>query len=143
MLASIVAAAPAQAQSVEELKERNRLLEEENARLRAALAGPSIAKTPVAPGEEPRAQPQPFRSAHISEKREETVGDAELVDAITATAARIKELPKSVSAVTGEELETFHVNNCRRAGCRRLRQWRTGLQAALSSGLLCCLRARS
>lgn len=111
--ASIVAAAPAQAQSVEELKERNRLLEEENARLRAELASPSIAKTTAAPSEEPRAQTQLFRSAYISEKREETVGDAQLVDAITVTAARIKELPKSVSAVTGEELETFHVNNFR------------------------------
>ena len=53
------------------------------------------------------------RPIYISEEREGTVGDAQLVDAITVTAARIKELPKSVSAVTGEELEKFHVNNFR------------------------------
>lgn len=40
-------------------------------------------------------------------------GDANLYESITITGARIKELPESISLVTGEELQKFHVNNFR------------------------------
>lgn len=40
-------------------------------------------------------------------------GDANLYESITITGAKIKELPESISLVTGEELQKFHVNNFR------------------------------
>ncbi len=40
-------------------------------------------------------------------------GDLDLLEAVTITAERLKEIPQSVSAITGEELEKFHVNNFR------------------------------
>ncbi len=42
-----------------------------------------------------------------------TAGDLELLEAITVTASKLKEEARSVSVVTGEELEKFHVNNFR------------------------------
>lgn len=40
-------------------------------------------------------------------------GDATLYESITVTGAKIKDLPESISLVTGEELQKFHVNNFR------------------------------
>lgn len=115
--AAVFTAAPAQAQTVEELKAANRQLAEENARLRAAIAGdPARAASASASAENQTstATAARHRSAPIvSERTDSTGGDAALVDAIIVTAERIKELPKSVSAVTGEELEKFQVNNFR------------------------------
>ena len=40
-------------------------------------------------------------------------GDANLVESVVITGAKIRELPESISLVTGEELQKFHVNNFR------------------------------
>lgn len=40
-------------------------------------------------------------------------GDANLYESITITGEKIRELPESISLVTGEELQKFHVNNFR------------------------------
>ncbi|MCE7797228.1 TonB-dependent receptor [Sphingobium sufflavum] len=115
------AAAPASAQTLDELRQSNRRLEEENARLRAALTrqSPDQAQIPgqTTPSAAPSPAAQPAHQTARVERAEEPeragVGDAQLADAIIVTAQRIKELPKSVSAVTGEELEKFQVNNFR------------------------------
>ncbi len=41
------------------------------------------------------------------------VGDSRLLDAVVVKSEEIKDVPSSISAVTGEELEKFHVNNFR------------------------------
>lgn len=40
-------------------------------------------------------------------------GDANLIESVTVTAEKLRDLPESVSLVTGEELQKFHVNNFR------------------------------
>lgn len=57
------------------------------------------------------AQVQSATAQNVSESS--TVGDQELLEAVTVTASRVKEEPRSVSVVTGEELEKFQVNNFR------------------------------
>ncbi len=108
-------AIPASAQTLDELKAANERLQAENSRLRAILgdAGERATTPATAGGNAPR-QTAGSATAHASTvQRERGVGDEELIEAITVTAERIKELPKSVSAVTGEELEKFQVNNFR------------------------------
>lgn len=108
-------ATQAHAQSAETLLKENRTLQEENARLRAALERAGVPAPPEAAG--------PVRTATVSatssgqdtprEPAYDERGDVGLNDAITVTAQRLREVPRSVSAVTGEELEKFQVNNFR------------------------------
>lgn len=48
-----------------------------------------------------------------SEKTSGNKGDAVLLQAVTVHSQRLKDKPESVSAITGEELQKFHVNNFR------------------------------
>lgn len=106
---SMLAATSAQAQSADELERANRELQAENARLKAALERAGIRpESPAAPVQQAAASPAPAPVQPADNR-----GDAELGEAITVTALRLKEAPRSVSAVTGEELEKFHVNNFR------------------------------
>eukprot|EP01136_Pigoraptor_vietnamica_P010054 Opistho-1_new@47215 len=106
---SMLAATSAQAQSASELERTNRELQAENARLKAALERAGIRpEAPPAPVQQAAASPAPAPVQSADNR-----GDAELGEAITVTALRLKEAPRSVSAVTGEELEKFHVNNFR------------------------------
>lgn len=103
---ALAAASPAQAQTLDELRETVRRLEQENAGLRARLDDAPAEQAAARPPERRQVQPP-------KEERAPGSGDVDLAEAITVTAERIKELPKSVSAVTGEELEKFQVNNFR------------------------------
>lgn len=105
--ASLLFAGEGQAQTLEEIQRQNAQLAAENARLKQALADAGLAPAAAAPVAPSPAAAPPARVA------EDGVGDEVLVGALTVEAVRIKELPKSVSAVTGEELEKFHVNNFR------------------------------
>ncbi len=48
-----------------------------------------------------------------AEKTSANKGDAVLLQAVTVHSQRLKDKPESVSAITGEELQKFHVNNFR------------------------------
>jgi len=109
----LLAAPLAQAQSQQELQAENQRLKEEVARLRQALgaadapapAAPAPAAAVAAPAAAPPASPSTPVGAQI--------GDAQLLDAVIVKSEQIKDVPDSISAVTGEELEKFHVNNFR------------------------------
>lgn len=109
--ASLLAAGQASAQSLEEFQAANARLAAENAALRAALAkaGVSAELAASAPPSRIPASVESPRPAFVDDGR----GDAVLVEAVSITNARIKESPRSVSAVTGEELQKFNVNNFR------------------------------
>lgn len=112
---ALAAATPALAQTVPaaDLERRNRDLEAENARLRAALDRAGV----VAPSAE--AAPAEVQAAGgatptaVAPASDDARGDVELGHAITVTGRRLREVTRSVSAVTGEELEKFQVNNFR------------------------------
>lgn len=113
MLAGSALVAPslahAQTRSAVELQRAYEALQEENARLRAALeraGAPAAASQPSA-----ATAASPASAPH--EEGYDARGDVDLGDAITVTAQRLREVPRSVSAVTGEELEKFQVNNFR------------------------------
>ncbi|MBB3694264.1 TonB-dependent receptor [Sphingomonas sp. BK580] len=96
---------PVAAQDAEALRQRNAALQDEVAHLRAALARVGV----TAPDTPAVAAASPAPAATPSDDR----GDRGLDDAITVTAVRLKDAPRSTSAVTGEELEKFQVNNFR------------------------------
>lgn len=102
----------AHAQSNEQLLRENAELKAEIARLREARHTPEAPAartqdTPTAP--EARAD----TSRATPPQQADNIGDAALLDAVIVKSEQIKELPASISAVTGEELEKFHVNNFR------------------------------
>ncbi|MNU76469.1 Pesticin receptor precursor [compost metagenome] len=94
------------AQSNEQLQRENAQLKAEIARLRQTAGLPF--ETAGAPQEVVPPQAEPARAVAAS-----GVGDAALLDAVIVKSEQIKEKPASISAVTGEELEKFHVNNFR------------------------------
>ena len=105
-----LAGTPVHAQSQEELLEENRRLQQEVARLRGALGLPS--DTP-APAKDEAPAPAPARAPAPATRTSAHSGDALLLEAVTVRSEQDKEKPISISAVTGEELEKFHVNNFR------------------------------
>jgi len=141
-LGLLAAPPPLQAQTVAELQAANAQLAAENARLKEALeqsqktgtAAPSTTVTaPAAPEAAPRAtittaatpvaakrsnqspgsavgsEPS-IAATSVTDKKDVTVK----LDAVIVTAEQdIKEIPKSISVVTGPELNTFHVDNFR------------------------------
>ena len=108
---ALIAAPQAWAQSQEDLQAENLRLKEEVARLKQALgasdAPPATAPPPVTP------VAASARVSALSQSAGEQVGDAQLLDAVIVKSDQIKDVPDSISAVTGEELEKFHVNNFR------------------------------
>ncbi|MCL7715845.1 TonB-dependent receptor [Stenotrophomonas mori] len=103
-LAGALLPAPANAQSNEQLQRENAQLRAEIARLRGVAAEPVEAAAAPAPAP----APVPPATAAVA-----AAGDAALLDAVIVKSAQIKQQPASISAVTGEELEKFHVNNFR------------------------------
>ena len=108
---ALIAAPQAWAQSQEDLQAENLRLKEEVARLKQALgtsdAPPATAPPPVTP------VAASARVSALSQSAGEQVGDAQLLDAVIVKSDQIKDVPDSISAVTGEELEKFHVNSFR------------------------------
>jgi len=108
--------APAQAQSIDALRSENEQLKMEVARLRQALGIGDAAEAPAAQSaaavssRAADSAPAPTPTSTIGGSQ---VGDARLLDAVIVQSEQIKEVPSSISAVTGEELEKFHVNNFR------------------------------
>ncbi|MGK6322410.1 TonB-dependent receptor [Sphingomonas sp. DT-51] len=105
-------ACPAVAQGADSLRRSNAALRAEVEQLRAALARASAA----VPGEQasPAAPPpSPPLAPEAPDDRGDRGGDRGLDVAITVTAVRLKDAPRSTSVVTGEELEKFQVNNFR------------------------------
>ena len=114
----LLATGPAFAQSGEQLRQENEQLKAEIARLQQAL-GERAGTTATTHAPATTHTSATSATASIAPARSgtadvpDTVGDAALFDAVIVTSERIKELPASISAVTGEELEKFHVNNFR------------------------------
>ena len=104
--------APASAQSHEVLLEENRRLQEEVSRLREALGLPSAAQEPVAEAVRPTQATAATSAIPVAQGALHS-GDALLLEAVTVRSEQDKDRPISISAVTGEELEKFHVNNFR------------------------------
>lgn len=110
----VLPATPAWAQSVEQLQRENAQLKAEIARLRShSGAGAQPASAPVESVESPAATATENTASRVAEQVPGNGGDAALLDAVVVKSEQIKELPASISAVTGEELEKFHVNNFR------------------------------
>lgn len=111
---TLLLAPEAGAQSLESLQSENQRLQAEVARLKQALGLPADT-TPVATSSEPRrdAVASSVSTAPVATRKVDASGDALLLDAVTVKSEQIKERPDSISAVTGEELEKFHVNNFR------------------------------
>jgi len=111
---ALLSVVPAHAQSLSEVQAQNKRLEAENARLKEALER-SLKGTPAAAAVASVAAPEApvTPAAAAGQAAANTKGDALLLEAVTIKGASIKEIPKSVSVVTGEELEKFHVNNFR------------------------------
>lgn len=104
------------AQSLETLQSENQRLQAEVARLKQALGLPAetAASTPAAAeARRDGAVANSAGSAPAATRKVDSSGDALLLDAVTVKSEQIKERPDSISAVTGEELEKFHVNNFR------------------------------
>lgn len=119
-LAGPLAAPDALAQSSEQLLHENAQLKAEIARLRAAVgaqAASTPADAPVAAVENTPIANEPAQNSRTADTRGNAPagngGDATLLDAVNVKSQQLKELPASISAVTGEELEKFHVNNFR------------------------------
>src|SRR5690606_25763645 len=95
----------AHAQSAEQLQRENAQLKAEIARLRQAAGLPPEVGTTAPPSAAAQAPIDPVTASGS--------GDAALLDAVIVKSEQIKQQPASISAVTGEELEKFHVNNFR------------------------------
>lgn len=110
-LAGALAPAQAHAQSTEQLQRENAQLKAEIARLRQAAGLPPEAGTTPPPGVAVLAPGEPTPASRAAAAP--GVGDAALLDAVIVKSGQIKQQAASISAVTGEELEKFHVNNFR------------------------------
>lgn len=113
---ALLFAPEASAQSLEALQSENQRLQAEVALLKQALGLPAESAAPAL--NETHPQTADIRSAGDATAPAPTgnvyaSGDALLLDAVTVKSEQIKERPDSISAVTGEELEKFHVNNFR------------------------------
>lgn len=87
----------------------------ENARLKEQL-GQQNPSTPTAGNAQQTTEATPETAGKVAQKiipEAPNQGDAALLDAVTVTTARVKEIPKSISIVTGEELAKFQINNFR------------------------------
>lgn len=110
-LAGVLSPSQAHAQSAEQLQRENAQLKAEIARLRQAAGLPPETGTTPPPSVVVQSLGEPAASARAAAAP--GVGDAALLDAVIVKSEQIKQQAASISAVTGEELEKFHVNNFR------------------------------
>ncbi|WP_374479369.1 TonB-dependent receptor [Zoogloea sp.] len=111
---TLFSALPVNAQSLSDVQAENKRLAAENERLRQALEQQKQQATGSA------ATARPTAAASVVEATTTppiplapNKGDALLLEAVSVKNTKLKEIPKSVSVITGEELEKFHVNNFR------------------------------
>lgn len=113
---TLFSALPAQAQSLSDVQAENKRLAAENERLRQALEQQrqqATGSAPAATAARPAAASVADAASAPQIPLAPNKGDALLLEAVSVKNAKLKEIPKSVSVITGEELEKFHVNNFR------------------------------